>query len=364
MYQKERGKISRRKKLLFLVLHVHGLRNMKECSASHPEFLGLKAAAKAASEAWKSMSHEEKETNSRHGCEVWDEYISSTPARTRKPQKQCLTLEQKDLVKSMGFGSLVGLRCQALRRSLCLWLLERFNTTNHSLEICNKQIPLTPKDVELVMGLSASGKDVVNSGPDDIITDLRDSYSATNRGISVRFLEEPRYTDIGTVVEHHPVLEKEVNQDNMPVLLEMDWMVCGDIEVVVESVGTPCQNKENGCNETVDYMNEDNHETTCIFAPCACPLEECNYVGSSEQLSLHFSSKHWDSGRRFKYNCPLAVSVCLMMNEQFIVLQAEVLFLLNKGTESIGITMIIIGLGHQRSSFLILYQEEEAALSN
>ncbi|KAJ7970533.1 E3 ubiquitin-protein ligase SIN-like [Quillaja saponaria] len=491
---------------------------IKEYSASHPESSGLKAATKAASEAWKSMSHEEKERYSRHAREVWDEYISSTPARTRKPQKQAklvtrcspgrmfnvlqrLTLEQKDSVKSMGFGSLLGLRCRTLRRSLCLWLLERFNTTNHSLEICNKQIPLMPKDVELVMGLSASGKDVVNSGPDDIIADLRNSYSATNRGISVRLLEEqlaapeagddfkrsfvlyalgtllaptarldvspsflhfltnmdlvhqynwgkflldrlvrevsrfrqgrqqavggcllflqlfyyesisfrgtdtlvpavvpclfswgeeeiterekrerehggygfgevickerchnmesfeyrdevygPPISDIGTGIEHHPVLEKEVNQDNMPVFLETDSMVCGDIEVVVESVRTPCRNREYGCNETVDYLNEDNHETTCIFAPCACPLEDCNYIGSSEQLSLHFSSKHWDSGRRFKYNCPLAVS--LTMNEQFLVLQAEedgVLFLLNKGTQSIGITMMITCIGPNSS---------------
>ncbi|KAJ7970521.1 E3 ubiquitin-protein ligase SINA-like [Quillaja saponaria] len=127
---------------------------IKEYSASHPESSGLKAATKAASEAWKSMSHEEKETYSRHA---------------REPP---------------------GLRCRTLRRSICLWLLERFDTTNHNLEICNKQIPLMPKDVEFVMRLSASGKDVVNSGPDDIIADLRDSYSATNRGISVPSLEE------------------------------------------------------------------------------------------------------------------------------------------------------------------------------
>ena len=40
------------------------------------------------------------------------------------------------------------------------------------------------------MGLASSGKDVVNSGPDDLIADLRHNYNATNRGISVRFLEE------------------------------------------------------------------------------------------------------------------------------------------------------------------------------
>lgn len=59
-----------------------------------------------------------------------------------------------------------------------------------SLEICGERIPLTPQDVELVMGLGASGKDVVNSGPDELITELRQKYDASNRGISVRLLEE------------------------------------------------------------------------------------------------------------------------------------------------------------------------------
>lgn len=103
---------------------------------------------------------------------------------------QRLTPDQKDAVKSMGFGSILNLRCRTLRRSLCLWLLERFNTVRRSLEICGERIPLTPQDVELVMGLASSGKDVVNSGPDDVITDLRKKYNATNRGISVRLLEE------------------------------------------------------------------------------------------------------------------------------------------------------------------------------
>ena len=66
---------------------------------------------------------------------------------------QRLTSEQKASVKSMGFGSLLGLRCRTLRRSLCLWLLERFNTARRSLEICGERIPLSPRDVEHVMGL-------------------------------------------------------------------------------------------------------------------------------------------------------------------------------------------------------------------
>lgn len=142
----------------------------------------------------------------------------------------------------------------------------------------------------------------------------------------------------------------------MPNFLESQSVVCGDIEVVVESIRSLCRNKEYGCNETVDYTKNTDHEETCMYAPCACPLLSCNFVGSSEQLSLHFSSKHWDSGRQFRYNSPLAV--CLGMNEGFIVLQAEedgVLFLLNKGVENIGNTVMITRLGPSSSKEKCLY---------
>ncbi|KAM1668150.1 hypothetical protein TB2_047022 [Malus domestica] len=487
---------------------------IKEYSASHPESSGLKAATKAASDAWKSMSLDEKEKYTRRAREVWDNYLSTAPTRTPKPRKQAklvtrcspgrlfnviqrLTNEQKAAVKSMGFGSLLDLRCRTLRRSLCLWLLERFNTTRCSLEICGERIPITPKDVELVMGLAASGKDVVNSGSDDLIADLRHSYDATNHGISVRLLEErlaqpeageefkrsfvlyalgtllsptarldvspsflhfltnmdvvhqynwgkflldrlvcevsrfrqgkqravggcllflqlfyyesisveengalapalvpslsswgedeiterekrerelggygcgevvckERCLDLDSCefmgqldrpppacstnhgVEDDTLLEHKENKENMLVFVGNKDIVCGDIELVVESVRTPCRNREYGCEEIVDYMKNIDHEEACIYAPCPCPLPDCNFVSSFEQLSLHFSSKHWDSGRRFRYSTPLAVS--LGINEQLLVLQAEedgALFLLNKGTESIGNTIMITSI--------------------
>ncbi|XP_057462181.1 high mobility group B protein 14-like [Actinidia eriantha] len=114
---------------------------IKEYSASHPESSGLKAATKAASDAWKSMSVEEKAKYTKRAREVWDNYLSTAPARVPKPRRQAklitrcspgrlfnilqrLTLDQQAAVKSMGFGSLLALRCRTLRRSLCLWLLE------------------------------------------------------------------------------------------------------------------------------------------------------------------------------------------------------------------------------------------------
>ncbi|KAG4143403.1 hypothetical protein ERO13_D06G186000v2 [Gossypium hirsutum] len=511
---------------------------IKEYSASHPESSGLKAATKAASDAWKLMSIEEKEKYTRRAREVWDNYLSTTPARIPKPRKQTklvtrcspgrlfnvlqrLSSEQKDAVKSMGFGSLLGLRCRTLRRSLCLWLLERFNTTRCSLEICGECIPLSPRDVEHVMGLAACGKDVVNSGPDDLIADLRYIYNATNRGISVRLLEErlaaPEAGDdfkrsfilyaLGTLlsptarldvspsflhflinmdavhqynwgkflldrlvrevsrfrqgkqravggcllflqlfyyesisiegagssapvvipclsswgeeeiterekrerelggygcgevisregchdmesleyriqveglsggkmsmgVEHNPVFEQErtqadeeqMNEDfSMEEICVVNFpkskgIMCGDMEEIVEPDGRPCCNKEYGCSKTVDYTRKNDHEEKCTHAPCACPLPACNFVGSSEQLSLHFSSKHWDSGRRFRYNTPLSVS--LGMNEQFLVLQAEedgILFLLNKSVENIGNIAMITCIAPSSSKVYYLY---------
>ncbi|XP_027363139.1 uncharacterized protein LOC113870841 isoform X2 [Abrus precatorius] len=442
---------------------------IKEYIASHPESSGLKAATKAASDVWKSMSLEEKEKYSKHAREAWDGYLSSGAAPVPKPKKQtklvtrcspgrlfnvlqCLTPEQKEAVKCMGFGSLLGLRCQTLRRSLCLWLLERFDTTNCSLEICNEHMMLTPKDVEIVMGLSANGKEVVNSGPEDLILDLRNSYNATNHGISVRLLEErlataeagddfkrlvreisrfhqgkqravggcllflqlfyyesislegasalvpysvpylfswgeeeiaerekrekelggygfgepsskkkchsmnfpdyrnhpagPSVSTESTRIGHGSLLEPESNEEGILGLPRTRTVLSGDADLVVESIKSPCQNREYGCNETLDYMTSNDHEVTCIYSPCTCPLQGCNYVGSFEQLALHFSSKHWDSGRRFKYNYPL--SIYLQMNEQFLVLQAEedgVLFLLNKGTEINGNIVMITCIG-------------------
>ncbi|XP_020203981.1 protein MAIN-LIKE 1 isoform X2 [Cajanus cajan] len=420
---------------------------------------------------------------------------------------QHLTPEQKEAVKSMGFGNLLGLRCRTLRRSLCLWLLDRFDTTNCSLEICNVRMPLTPKDVESVLGLAASGKEVVNSGPEDLISDLRNSYNAINHGISVRLLEERLATaeagddfkrsfvlyvlgtllsptarldvspsflhfltnmdlvhqynwgkflldrlvrevsrfhqgkqravggcllflqlfyyesislegssaSVPTIVpylfswgeeeiaerekrekelggygsgelaskkkchqmefsEHrdhldgppittgsirigHGLLRPESNEEGFLGYPETRTVFSADVGLVVESIAAPCQNREYGCNEIVDYMTSNDHEVTCIYSPCTCPLQDCNYVGSFEQLALHFSSKHWDSGRRFKYNRPLAIS--LHMDEKFLVLQEEedgVLFLLNKGTETNGSTVMITCIGPSSSKERFIYE--------
>lgn len=48
----------------------------------------LLQATKAASDAWKLMSLEEKAKYARQAREVWDKHLSTAPARTPKPRKQ------------------------------------------------------------------------------------------------------------------------------------------------------------------------------------------------------------------------------------------------------------------------------------
>ncbi|RXH90552.1 hypothetical protein DVH24_035316 [Malus domestica] len=286
---------------------------IKEYSASHPESSGLKAATKAASDAWKSMSLDEKEKYTRRAREVWDNYLSTAPTRTPKPRKQLFYYESISVEEN-------GALAPALVPSLSSWGED---------EITERE------KRERELGGYGCGEVVCKERCLDLDScefmgqlDRPPPACSTNHG-----------------VEDDTLLEHKENKENMLVFVGNKDIVCGDIELVVESVRTPCRNREYGCEEIVDYMKNIDHEETCIYAPCPCPLPDCNFVSSFEQLSLHFSSKHWDSGRRFRYNTPLAVS--LGINEQFLVLQAEedgALFLLNKGTESIGNTIMITSI--------------------
>ncbi|XP_042500472.1 E3 ubiquitin-protein ligase SINA-like 10 [Macadamia integrifolia] len=129
---------------------------------------------------------------------------------------------------------------------------------------------------------------------------------------------------------------------------------CLAIEKVVESIKISCQNAQYGCKERFGYAQKVNHEETCIYAPCLCPLSDCTFVGSCEQLSRHFTCKHWASARRFHYNCPNPVF--LDKSEHFLVFQGEedgLLFLLNNRIESIGnaISVTCIGTSSSKGGF-------------
>lgn len=126
-----------------------------------------------------------------------------------------------------------------------------------------------------------------------------------------------------------------------------------------------------GYNNTMDFSNMNDHNDGISYgqsqSQSTCPLPSCNFTGLFENLSDHFITKHWDSGRRFQYNCPLPIS--LGMDETFLVLQAEedgLLFLLNKGTENVGHTVTITCIGssltHERFLYYLVSERGNSSL--
>ena len=129
---------------------------------------------------------------------------------------------------------------------------------------------------------------------------------------------------------------------------------CRAIEKVLEAVKIPCQNSKYGCKEVVTYSRKSDHEMTCIYAPCSCPLSHCKFIDSSKQLYLHFSSKHTNSATRFLYDSIFSVS--LNVKDKFLVLQEQndgVLFVLNNSVELLGnvVTINCVGASSTRGGF-------------
>ncbi|CAJ1976662.1 unnamed protein product [Sphenostylis stenocarpa] len=163
---------------------------IKEYIATHSESPGLRAMSiffdfgtarfttKAASNAWKSLNLKEKEKYDRHAREVWDAYLcSGAAAPDPKPGKQT------KLVTRCSPGRLFNvLQRLTPKQKESVWALAASLASDVELFVT--------VDIEIVLGLSASGKEVVNSGPEDMISDFRSSYNPINRRISVRLLEE------------------------------------------------------------------------------------------------------------------------------------------------------------------------------
>ncbi|GFY86743.1 protein with RING/U-box and TRAF-like domain [Actinidia rufa] len=114
------------------------------------------------------------------------------------------------------------------------------------------------------------------------------------------------------------------------------------------------KNLKYGCKETVIYSKKHGHEKACTFAPCSCPLSTCTFLGSSNQLSLHFSGTHPNSGKHFRYNCLFPINLemrqkCLILKEQ----SEGKIFVLNNAFEIMGnvVNISCIGPSSSKSSF-------------
>ncbi|CAF2138526.1 unnamed protein product [Brassica napus] len=67
---------------------------------------------------------------------------------------------------------------------------------------------------------------------------------------------------------------------------------CRPIEKVIKTCLVACSNAKYGCKQSTRYDKVANHEKLYVFAPCSCPVRNCNYVGSYKDLNNHFRATH------------------------------------------------------------------------
>ncbi|GMI66191.1 hypothetical protein like AT5G37930 [Hibiscus trionum] len=141
---------------------------------------------------------------------------------------------------------------------------------------------------------------------------------------------------------------------------------CRAIEKVLESVKVSCQNTKYGCKEAFSYNLKQKHEKACPFAPCSCPLPECCFEGSSEDLSAHFGNVHKYSATRFLYG--RLAPITLGVSEKSLILREETdgsLFILHNKVEILGnvVTLSRIGPSTERGFFYELIVKAHADVS-
>ncbi|XP_010451915.1 PREDICTED: E3 ubiquitin-protein ligase SINA-like 7 [Camelina sativa] len=96
---------------------------------------------------------------------------------------------------------------------------------------------------------------------------------------------------------------------------------CRAMESVLESVFVPCRNAKLGCTKNVSYAKESIHEKECTFTQCSCPVLECSYTGSYDNIYTHFFDNHCHESKSVSFFCGGAVDVQMnIASEKSLVL--------------------------------------------
>ncbi|KAI9085352.1 hypothetical protein K1719_032729 [Acacia pycnantha] len=62
---------------------------------------------------------------------------------------------------------------------------------------------------------------------------------------------------------------------------------CRAIEKVLESLKISCRYARHGCIEKITHVDKSIHEKDCIYTPCWCPIDGCQFTAPSKKLSQH-----------------------------------------------------------------------------
>ncbi|XP_038984433.1 E3 ubiquitin-protein ligase SINA-like 10 [Phoenix dactylifera] len=97
---------------------------------------------------------------------------------------------------------------------------------------------------------------------------------------------------------------------------------CRALEAVIEAMKIPRPHSTFGCRATIPYIQKDthDHESSCLFAPCSCPISSCTFRGPAALLSDHIWNEHHSTTPQFFFSYNLSFSVFLQQEEPFYVL--------------------------------------------
>ncbi|KAK1571204.1 hypothetical protein Q3G72_013330 [Acer saccharum] len=101
-----------------------------------------------------------------------------------------LSVEQKDVVKALGFGSLLSMNCGRLRRYIYSFVVDKFDIDTLSVELYKKTFKLSTNVYSQIMGLENRGQLINLDGDSKQIEELIEIYKGTSRGIKVNVLIE------------------------------------------------------------------------------------------------------------------------------------------------------------------------------
>ncbi|CAH8363434.1 unnamed protein product [Eruca vesicaria subsp. sativa] len=97
--------------------------------------------------------------------------------------------------------------------------------------------------------------------------------------------------------------------------LPVGYIRCRAMEKVIETSRVSCPNAKYGCKEKMLYGDRFSHEKLCAFAPCSCPVLNCNYTGYYKDLNSHVRAKHKDEVIPFVWD----VSVTIRLDKTTIL---------------------------------------------
>lgn len=101
-----------------------------------------------------------------------------------------LTASQRDAAISIGFGKLIEMKCECLKRKLCEWLVERVDIRRSVLRVNGTELELSPHSFGHIMGISYGGMNVEVDGDMKEVLGYLNMYEASSNGIHIKTLDE------------------------------------------------------------------------------------------------------------------------------------------------------------------------------